>query len=64
MNCIYCDCAKPLITGSTNDSGIVIQHPNRLMAYGYDIHGSGSNGLVVKIRYCPMCGKKLKGNVL
>ena len=30
-------------------------------AYGYDIHGSGSNGLISKINYCPMCGKKLKG---
>lgn len=62
MNCIYCDCAKPLITGSTDDYGIAIQYLNRLIAYGYDIHGSGSNGLIAKIRYCPMCGKELKVN--
>ena len=27
---------------------------------GYDIHGSGFNGLVTKIKYYPMCGRELK----
>lgn len=58
--CDYCMGAKPLVTGNTNDRGIVIQYPNRLMAYGYDVHGCGSNGLSVKIKYCPTCGRKLK----
>ena len=57
--CLYCQGGKPLIIGKTNDYGIAIQHPNRLNAYGYDIHGTGSNGLLIKINYCPMCGRKL-----
>lgn len=58
--CDYCMGAKPMILGYTNDKGIVIQYPNRLMAYGYDIHGSGSNALIAQIKYCPMCGRELK----
>lgn len=58
--CKYCEKAKPLIIGKTNDKGIAIQFPNNLNAYGYDVHGSGSNGLNVKINYCPMCGRKLE----
>lgn len=58
--CKYCEGGKPLVTGKSNDQGIAIQYPNRLIAYGYDIHGYGSNGLVTRINYCPMCGKKLK----
>ena len=57
--CEYCDGGKPLVIGKTNDQGIAIQFPDRLIAYGYDIHGSGSNGLVTTIKYCPMCGRKL-----
>lgn len=57
--CEYCDGGKPLVIGKTNDQGIAIQFPDRLMAYGYDIHGSGSNGLVTTIKYCPMCCRKL-----
>lgn len=60
--CEYCDDGKPLIIGRTNDQGIAIQYPNILDAYGYDVHGSSSNGLCIRIKYCPMCGKKLKGN--
>lgn len=60
QKCEYCDGGKPLVIGRTNDQGIAIQHPDKLIAYGYDIHGSGSNGLVTKINYCPMCGKKIK----
>lgn len=58
--CKYCEKAVPLIIGKTNDKGIAIQFPNRLNAYGYDVHGGGSNGLTVKINYCPMCGRKLE----
>lgn len=57
--CEYCEGGKALVIGKTNDQGIAIQYPNRLNAYGYDIHGSGSNGLVTKINFCSMCGKKL-----
>lgn len=58
--CDYCMGAKPLVIGGTNDRGIAIQYPNKMMAYGYDVHGSGSNGLSVKINYCPMCSRELK----
>lgn len=57
--CDYCEKAKPLVIGKTNDTGIALQYPNVLNAYGYDVHGYGSNGLTVKINYCPMCGKRL-----
>lgn len=57
--CEYCNCGKPLVIGKTNDQGIAIRFPDRLIAYGYDIHGSGSNGLVATIKHCPMCGRKL-----
>lgn len=60
--CEYCEQATPLITGKTNDKGIAIKFPNKLNAYGYDIHGIGSNGLNVKINYCPMCGRKLEND--
>lgn len=60
--CKYCEQTKPLIIGETNDKGIAIQFPNRLNAYGYDVRGSGSNGLNVKINYCPMCGRKLEND--
>lgn len=53
-NCKFCDKGVPLIIGKTNDYGVAIQYPRRLIVYGYD-----SNGLVVKINYCPMRGKKL-----
>lgn len=55
--CDYCDKGIALVIGQTNDYGIAIKYKNTLMAYGYDVHGSGSNGLLVKINYCPMCGK-------
>lgn len=57
--CNYCMEAKPLAIGDTNDRGIAIQYPGKLIAYGYDVHGCGSNGIVSKINYCPMCGRKL-----
>lgn len=59
--CEYCDGGRPLIIGKTNDQGVAIQYPGILNAYGYDIHGSESNGLAARINYCPMCGKNLKG---
>ncbi len=58
-NCEYCEGAKPLVIGETDDKGIALKYPNVLNAYGYDVHGYGSNGLSVKIKFCPMCGKKL-----
>lgn len=57
--CEYCEKGYALVLGKTNDYGIAIQYPNTLNAYGYDVHGTGSNGLCVKINYCPMCGRKL-----
>lgn len=58
--CEYCQMSVPLITAeNTNDKGIAIQYPNILNAYGYDIHGGGSNGLIVRVNYCPMCGRTL-----
>lgn len=57
--CEFCERGKPLVTGNTNDYGIAIQYPNKIIAFGYDVHGSGSNGLVSKINYCPICGRKL-----
>ena len=62
--CPYCDGASPLVLGHTIDRGIAITQMtgggHSLIAYGYDVHGSGSNGLTAKINYCPMCGKRLK----
>ena len=59
MACKYCEKAEPLVIGKTNDYGIAIQYPNKLIAYGYDVHGGNSNGLSIKIKYCPMCGRRL-----
>ena len=58
--CEYCEMTTPLVIGKTNDVGIVLKYPNILNAYGYDVHGTGSNSISVKINYCPMCGKELK----
>lgn len=60
MKCEYCEGAKPLVIGKTNDMGITVRWPDELMAYGYDVHGSGSNGLIAQIKFCPMCGRKLE----
>ena len=57
--CKYCEESKPLVIDTTGDKGIAIHYPNELNAYGYDVHGMYSNGLNVKINYCPMCGRKL-----
>lgn len=58
--CEFCELGKPLAIGKTNDQGIAIHYPNILNAYGYDIHGFGSNGISVKINYCPICGAEMK----
>ena len=58
-NCEFCDGGKALVIDKANDVGIAIRYQNRLIAYGYDIHGSGSNGIATKINYCPMCGRRL-----
>lgn len=57
--CDFCEKGVPLVTGKINDYGIALQYPNKLIAYGYDVHGGGSNGLIAKINFCPMCGRKL-----
>ena len=57
--CFFCEIGMPLATEKDGDQGIEIHYPNILIAYGYDIHGSGSNGISTKINYCPMCGKRL-----
>lgn len=60
--CEFCCGGKALVIGKTNDVGIVIQYPNRLIAYGYDIHGLyglDSDSIATKINYCPMCGRRL-----
>lgn len=59
LDCDYCDGAKPLVIGDTNDKGIAVHNTGKLVAYGYNIHGGGSNGLTVQICFCPMCGKRL-----
>lgn len=58
--CKYCEEGQPLVIGKTNDYGIAVYRPDKLIAYGYDVHGTGSNGLEVVINYCPMCGRKLR----
>lgn len=58
--CPYCELGRPLQTGKTNDIGIAIKYPAYLSAYGYDVHGGGSNGIQVKIYHCPMCGRYLE----
>lgn len=62
--CVFCDGGTPLAIGNTNDYGIAIKFSSCLIAYGYDVHGCGSNGLIVKISYCPMCGAKLSDSPL
>lgn len=59
MFCEYCQCGKALVLGKTDDYGIDIRYKDRLVAYGYDVHGYERNALTVRIKYCPMCGRKL-----
>ena len=58
--CEFCDKGKALVIGKTDDVGIAIKYPRRLIAYGYDIHGMGKNGIDVKINFCPICGRDLR----
>lgn len=57
--CEFCKKGKALVNGKTDDLGIAIQYPRKLIAYGYDVHGMCNNGIFVKINFCPMCGRKL-----
>ena len=62
--CKYCDLGFEIVRGKPDDPdnddyGIAILRPDTLCAYGYDVHGSGSNAICVTIKFCPMCGKKL-----
>lgn len=60
--CRYCDLGFPLVVEDDGNKGIALHYKgNRMVAYGYDIHGAGSDGLSVRINYCPMCGKDLRG---
>lgn len=51
----YCDGSRPLAFGRTNSQEISIRHQNELISYAYDKKVAAG-----KIKYCPMCGKKLK----
>ena len=51
---------KHWLMEKTDDLGIAIQYPRKLIAYGYDVHGMGNNGIFVKINYCPICGRDLR----
>lgn len=61
--CDYCQQGKPLVIGKTSDYGISIKCISyvgyNLIAYGYDVHGTSTNGLTTKINYCPICGRNL-----
>lgn len=62
--CEYCEKGKSLVVGKyddpdNDDYGIAVVYPRRLLAYGYSVHGSGSNSITAYINYCPMCGKQL-----
>ena len=57
--CEFCEKGKALANGKTDYLVIAIQYPRKLIAYGYDVHGMGNNGIFVKINYCPMCGREL-----
>ena len=65
--CDFCERGVPLVTPKdTNDRGIAIAHMGQkrsymwLYAYGYDVHGTGSNGLGCEIYFCPICGKSFR----
>ena len=62
--CPYCTGAEPLVVSkTTNDKGIAIKDVTGIgkciYAYGFDIHGSGINGIARIINFCPICGKEL-----
>ena len=61
--CDFCQRGKPLVIGKTDDYGVSINNISyvgyKLVAYGYDVHGYNTNGLSVKINYCPICGRNL-----
>lgn len=61
VECPCCQKGEPLVETLTSDfAGIMIQGPNLLTAYGYDIRKNGCSRIAVKINYCPMCGGSLK----
>lgn len=53
--CEYCDTGLPLAYGRTNSQTISIRNSNELIACTYDKKVAAG-----KIKYCPMCGKKLE----
>ena len=48
--CEFCEKGKALVIGKTDDIGIAIQYPRKLIAYGYDVHGMGNNGITTCFR--------------
>lgn len=62
--CPTCDLVQPLVIGKTDDQGIALNNLSgsgwNIHAYGYDVHGSGSNGLLAPINFCPTCGRILR----
>lgn len=60
--CEFCENGKALVVGKTDNVGIAIQFHRKLIAYGYDVHGMGSNGITAKINFCPICGRDLRSD--
>lgn len=57
--CEYCDGYKQLITNDDKDRKVFIKYPNRLISCEYE-NNRIKYELLRIIKYCPMCGKKLK----
>lgn len=57
--CEYCDGYKQLITNDDKDRKVFIKYPNRLISCEYE-NNRVKYELLRIIKYCPMCGKKLK----
>lgn len=57
INCEYCDGGEQL-----NNEWLDISIENNKLIIGYDAYSTDSSFLTgIRIKYCPMCGKKLKG---
>ena len=57
--CEYCDGEKTLLFNSRKDKKLFIKYPNRL-TYGEYFYNKLELDAARYIKYCPMCGKKLK----
>lgn len=56
--CVYCEENKSIET--KEPLGVCIHYPNRLIVSGVDKYGWDIS-IDTKINYCPMCGRRLKG---